>query len=228
MGELVIKKIFTILMLLMFPCAMASVHLGISYDEVFNEDVSTIVQKFPNIDDGNNKIMYLQNYRPIYMLSSSEIYYVEQNKTVYNSNFVYDDDDREDVMWQAAIEQNPNRAEYFYGYAAYLNSKHDFKNALNKLDHAIELDSNYALAHFLKGDIYRNLGRYRDSVKEYLLTVYINPYCEDAYFNIAKTLENFGYIELALDFYGYAYLVNSNDIEVRNIILKLRQSVASK
>ena len=41
----------------------------------------------------------------------------------------------------------------------------------------------------------------------------------DAYFNIAKILENANKKELALEYYRYAYSTKPNDYEIRNIIL---------
>ena len=62
--------------------------------------------------------------------------------------------------------------------------------------------------------------KYKEAVDEYLYTTQINPYCADAYFNIAKILELLDDRELALDYYKTAYQVNPNDTEIRDIILE--------
>ena len=73
--------------------------------------------------------------------------------------------------------------------------------------------------HFLKADILRLNGNYQESVFEYAIAINIDPMLTDAYFNIAKILENANKKELALEYYRYAYSTKPNDYEIRNIIL---------
>ena len=68
---------------------------------------------------------------------------------------------------------------------------------------------------------------FKEAAKEYSKTLEINPYCTDAYFNIAKMLEVSGNIDLAINYYEMAYNINPNDLEIRNQILKLSRKRVS-
>ncbi len=81
------------------------------------------------------------------------------------------------------------------------------------------------MGHFLKADILRMLGNFKEAAREYLATLEINPYCTDAYYNIAKMLEIYGKEDLALSYYQMAYVVSPNDLEIRNSILKLNKKL---
>ncbi len=222
--------------------AKAAINAGVSFEK-FDETKVNLLPKInlPEIKKEYVDIYYWTNYRPLNMLSANETYKIskkrnltplnhnlENSKNVYEVAFSDTPLNEDDIKWEQTIENNKNRPEYLYAYSMYLKNKEDYTHALDNLDKAIALDKNYALAHFLKGDIYRVLGEYKNAVLSYLETVKINPFCTDAYFNIAKIFEEFGADELALDFYGYAYITNPNDIEVRNNILKLRKQTALK
>ena len=118
------------------------------------------------------------------------------------------------------LNKNPNNVELLYAYAIQLKNEKQFEDALSIVNKALEFNPDFALAHFLKGDILRNMEKYKEAVDEYLYTTQINPYCADAYFNIAKILELLDDRELALDYYKTAYQVNPNDTEIRDIILE--------
>jgi tetratricopeptide (TPR) repeat protein len=222
------------------PFANAAINAGVSIEE-YNDAKVNLLPKI-NLSEISKEyvdISYWTNYRPLNMLSGNETYKIDKKKNfaplsniqdvkdVYEVAFSDLPQDNEDLKWTQTIETHQNRPEYLYAYSMYLKNKEDYTQALNNLDKAIALDKNYALAYFLKGDIYRILGEYKNAVLSYLETIKINPFCTDAYFNIAKIFEEFDAIDLALDFYGYAYITNPNDIEVRNNILKLRKRVAS-
>lgn len=181
-------------------------------------------------------IGYFVKFRPLNMLSALEV----QNRTlkdkkirvnqtslvpsVYNISFANGGSvnykaGNEDI--EEMVKNNPNRPEYIYAYALKLKGEKKYNAAINEIDKALKLDYNYALGHFLKADILRNMGNFKEAAKEYAITIEINPYCTDAYFNIAKMLEIYGNVDLALNYYEMAYEVSPNDLEIRNQILKL-------
>lgn len=118
------------------------------------------------------------------------------------------------------LAQDPNNRELLFALSIQLKNENNLKEALLMADRALEVDPDFALAHFLRGDILRNLERFKEAVDEYIYTTQINPYCADAYYNIAKILELLDDRELALDYYKTAYQINPNDLEIRDIILK--------
>lgn len=117
------------------------------------------------------------------------------------------------------VQKNPNNKDLLFAYTIQLKNEKNFREALITADKILEIDSEHALAHFLKGDILRNMNKYKEAAEEYLYTTQLNPYCADAYFNIAKILELLNDRELALDYYRMAYQANPEDTEVRDIIL---------
>ena len=97
------------------------------------------------------------------------------------------------------IRKNPDNRDLLFAYAIQLKKDKKYEEALKSAQRAVEIDPNYALGHFLKGDILREMEKFKEAVEEYLYTTQINPYCADAYFNIAKILELLDDKELALD-----------------------------
>ena len=114
---------------------------------------------------------------------------------------------------------NPNNKDFLFAYAIQLKNDKKFDEALIVSDKILSLNSENALSHFLKGDILRCMGNYKEAAEEYIYTAQLNPYCADAYFNIAKILELLNDRELALDYYRMAYQINPEDSEIKDIIL---------
>lgn len=240
-----IKNIILLLSaLLAMNCAQAvQMSAGISYDYTKDINESVIYKssfdfvQIPGIEYSD--LGYFIKYKPVDMLSSSEVFIQKRNKkhtalgyniapSVYNISFVNGgeaDFEENSLNIEKLIKKYPNRPEYIYAYAIKLKMEEKYNEALDEVDRALELDSNYALGHFLKADILRILGDFKEAAREYLVTLQINPYCTDAYFNIAKMLEIYGNDELALSYYQMAYVVSPNDLEIRNTILKLNKKL---
>lgn len=219
---------------------------GVSVDYIkdINENVIyTLPIDFSNLPEMNfTDIGYFRRFKPLNMLSSLDaanfkaakkthvqVYQGVTVPSVYNVSLKNGGEVRgESVVKQSLeelIKKNPGKAEYIYAYAVKLKNEGRYKEAIIQVDRALALNYNYALGYFLKGDILRMTGDFKGASKEYSKTLEINPYCTDAYFNIAKMLEIYGNIELALAYYKMAYETSPNDLEIRNQILKLtRQS----
>jgi len=214
---------------------------GISYDYVKDINESVIYKSsfdfvgIPNIEYSD--LGYFIKFKPSEMLSNSDVFIQKKTRnhkilgqnpapSVYNISFsnggAVDFDDNS-LSIEELMKKHPKRAEYIYAYAIKLKREERYDEALSNINRALSLDDNYALGHFLKGDILRLLGNFKEAAREYLATLQINPYCSDAYFNIAKMLEVYGKEELALSYYQMAYIVNPNDLETRNVILKLNR-----
>ena len=148
--------------------------------------------------------------------------------SVYNISFSNNgevDFDDASLDIEKLVKKYPNRPEYIYAYAIKLKKEEKYDEAISQIDKALKFNNNYALGHFLKADILRMLGNFKEAAREYLATLQINPYCTDAYFNIAKMLEIYGKEDLALSYYQMAYVVSPNDLEIRNSILKLNKKL---
>ena len=116
-------------------------------------------------------------------------------------------------------QKNPNNIEVIFACAIQLKNDNNLDLALSFANEAIEIDPDNALSHFLKGDILRKKEMFKEAADEYIYTTQINPYCADAYYNIAKILELLDDRELALDYYKTAYQVNPQDEELKNILM---------
>lgn len=224
--------------------AVQKMSAGISYDYVKDINESVIYKAtFDFIDLPDMEyadLGYFLKFKPVNMLSNNELYFQKKNKrnnktighniapSVYNISFSNNgeiDFDDNSIGIEELIKKHPNRVEYIYAYAIKLKKEEKYNEALSQIDKALKFDNNYALGHFLKGDILRILGNFKEAAREYISTLQINPYCTDAYFNIAKMLEVYGRDDLAISYYQMAYVVNPNDIEIRNSILKLSKKL---
>ena len=227
--------------------AFPVINAGVSVDYIKDVDENVIYTSPINFIDipriNYSDLGYFFRFKPLNMLSSGELVlkkYTEKknfafNQTVsapsvYNISFAKGgeaDFQSSALNIEELIKKNPNRPEYIYAYAIKLRDEKKYDAAIFQIDKALNLDNEYALGHFLKGDILRMMGKFKEATKEYLMTIAINPYCTDAYFNIAKMLEVFGKNELALNYYEMAYAVSPNDLEIRNQILKLNRKIQS-
>lgn len=216
---------------------------GISYDYVKDINESVIYKSsfdFVDIKDIKySDLGYFIKFKPSNMLSNSELSFYKKDKrqiaygqrlapSVYNISFSNNgevDFDDENLSIEELIKKHPNRPEYIYAYAIKLKNEERYEESLDEINKALKFNNNYALGHFLKGDILRILGNFKEAAREYFATLQINPYCTDAYFNIAKMLEVYGNEELALSYYQMAYVIDPNDLEIRNSILKLNRKL---
>ena len=183
-------------------------------------------KNLPQIKDEEVNIAYFKDFRPLNMLSINDAYIIEKvnAKSVkkqeipkeYNINL-------KEGKIMAAAKIAPSYEELFKRAVSYKN-KEKYKNALDSINEALKENPLSLEGHFLKADILRLCGKYRESVFEYTLAINIDPNCTDAYFNIAKILENTNNKELALQYYRHAYTTNPNDYEIRNIILSYERN----
>jgi len=248
------KNITVKRIVLIFLCAFLTqgvfafpvINAGISIDKIkdVNEDtIYTAPINFVDIPRINySDLGYLIKFKPLSMLSNGELTlkkYTEKKNfapniisaipSVYNISFEKGGElnfGENSSSIEELVKKNPNRPEYIYAYAIKLRDEKKYDAAIFQIDRALGFDNGYALGHFLKGDILRTMGKFKEASREYLITIEINPYCTDAYFNIAKMLEIFGRDDLALSYYEMAYAVSPNDLEIRNQILKLNKKLS--
>ena len=178
-------------------------------------------KNLPKISNEDINIAYLKDFRPLNMLSMRNTYTIakttpkalnyEQTPKEYHLSL-----NSQNIM--AAAKITPKYEELF-SKALNLKNKHRYKDALETIDEALKDNQTDAQGHFLKADILRLSGNFQQSILEYALAISIDPCCTDAYFNIAKILENSNKKELALEYYRYAYTTKPDDYEIRNIIL---------
>ncbi len=246
--NIAIKKFATVALFVLFAqgaFALPVINGGVSINRVKDIDSNVIYTSPINFVDipriNYSDLGYLIRFKPLNMLSSAELVlkkYTEKKNfapnqmtsipSVYNISFENGGEvnlGENPSSIEDLIKKNPNRPEYLYAYAIKLRDEKKYDAAIYQIDKALGFDNEYALGHFLKGDILRTMGRYKEASREYLITVEINPYCTDAYFNIAKMLEVFGKDDLALNYYEMAYAVSPNDLEIRNQILKLNRKI---
>lgn len=179
------------------------------------------VKKLPEIKNEEINIAYFKDFRPLNMLSARNAYTVkkpshkianyEQIPEQYNLSL-----EQKNII--AAAKITPTFDELFSKALNYKN-KEKYKDALETVNIALKENPLSVEGHFLKADILRLTRNFKESVFEYTLAINIDPYCTDAYFNIAKILENTDKKELALEYYRYAYTTKPDDYEIRNIIL---------
>ena len=225
------KILFLVFTLGICTCTSAfaseKINAGVVYEfylDLKNQIPSCVkygVKNLPTISNEEINVAYFKNFRPLNMLSLEETYTIKKanakncSKTEipkeYNISL-------KEGKVAAAAKVAPTYDELF-NRALYFKNKEKYKNALSTIDEALSKNPLSLEGHFLKADILRLCGKFRESVFEYALAIDIDPNCTDAYFNIARILENTDNKELALQYYRHAYTTNPNDYEIRNIIL---------
>lgn len=121
------------------------------------------------------------------------------------------------------ITKNPDRIELLYKYAQFLYSNNKYDDATAELNNIIEKDKSFVLASYTLGNIYFDKGDYKNAIKANLMVIKHNPYCADAYFNIASALEKMRKFSLAIDYYQKCLSLNAGDSQAQNAIRRLEQ-----
>lgn len=136
-----------------------------------------------------------------------------------------ENDDFETVKekYEDILSKYPDRIELAYKYAQYLYSKQNYNEAINTLNNIIEKDSSFILASYTLGNIYFDMGDYKNAIHSNLAVIKKNPYCADAYFNIASALEKMHKYNLAIDYYQKCLSLNENDEQAQSAIQRLEQ-----
>ena len=127
------------------------------------------------------------------------------------------------AKYEALVSQNPDRIELLYKYAQFLYSNEDYETAISVLNEIIEKDSSFILASYTLGNIYFDMGDYKNSIRANIAVIRHNPYCADAYFNIASALEKMHKINLAIDYYQKCLSINESDTQAQNALKRLEQ-----
>lgn len=121
------------------------------------------------------------------------------------------------------ISKNPDRIELLYKYAQFLYSNRKYDDAIAELNNIIEKDKSFVLASYTLGNIYFDKGDYKNAIRANLAVIKHNPYCADAYFNIASALEKMHKFNLAIDYYQKCLSLNSADAQAQNALRRLEQ-----
>ena len=229
--------------------ASVSANYDISFEKIIKNKVLQLI-KISKIFEMNDDVFYRNKYTPLYLLSAKDIYTVEPkikqkvekreipdtynlsfNNTTTNTNtIVFSPENTLPAEFEEVkntdlelINKYPDRIELQYKYALYLYSKNLYEDAIDILVKIKQKDSNFVLASYTLGNIYFDMGEYKKSIKANMDVIKKNPYCADAYFNIASALEKLHKINLALDFYNKCLSINSNDEQAQNAIKRLEQ-----
>lgn len=231
------KKIITLLMLLNMSSAFSNEKFkgGVTFDfdKESNSKAEIIQNQLPVIDSKFVDLNYSINFKPLNLLSKDEF----KKKKHFNKNYLKNANkipDSYEVSLSMSkakasygnssdiknmLKNNDSDRELLFAYSIQLKNEKKYDEALKIANEITDVDPDFALAHFLRGDILRNMGKLKEAAEEYLYTAQLNPYCADAYYNIARILELTDNKELALDYYKTAYQINPNDTEIRDIIL---------
>ncbi len=102
-----------------------------------------------------------------------------------------------EILWSDVITKYPNAAEAYSNRGSYLIGM-DNEAALEDINRAIALQPTFATAYYNKGNIFAELGQYRDALEQYTKAIEINP-------SYAAALNNCGNMHLLLREYPAAF-----------------------
>lgn len=239
-GFEMIKKFlvfFVFLVQISVVSAQEPIKAGISFD--FNQEKNSENEKikadFEKVEKHFIELNYTINEKPLEMIGSNEVILKKKKSPI---NFIYSNlnvapenyeisfstgktemnSNSKDKI-EVLLKKYPNSDDVLFAWAIELKNEGNLDQALEIANKLEEKNPDYALGHFLRGDILRKMEKYKEAVNEYIYTAQLNPYCADAYYNIAKILELLDSPELALDYYKTAYMINPEDKEIRDIIM---------
>jgi len=86
-------------------------------------------------------------------------------------------------------------------------------SAVKSYEKAIEIDPNYAKAHYNLGGAYHELGQFEDSVKSYEKSIVIDPNYAQAHYNLGNVLKDFGHLDEAIVSYEKALVIKPDYVE---------------
>ena len=125
--------------------------------------------------------------------------------------------------YEELISAYPQRIELAYKYAQYLYANKEYKTAINVLSAILKKDDSFILASYTLGNIYFDIGDYKKAIVSNLAVIKKNPYCADAYYNIASALEKMNKINLAIDYYQKCLSLNDKDMQAQKALQRLEQ-----
>jgi len=94
-----------------------------------------------------------------------------------------------DVASQTNLEEQRVQAVSLYVDAMMLNDLNEREKAIQKLDEAVNLDPQFALAFSLKGDILQGMEKYEDSANAYEKATELDPWSFKDFFNLGKVCQ---------------------------------------
>lgn len=235
------KKTVLVFLLIAFGglfCSAETLNGGASfeYNKAANSKLENIKNSLPSLDKNFVEVYYSLDKNSLDLLNESEfktkkhsgspVFYTANTTLVPESYDISFSTGRKKTNVQNGetikllLKKYPNNKDVLLAYAIQLKNENSLDGALNITNKILNEEPDFALAHFLKGDILRSSEQFQEAVNEYLYTTQLNPYCADAYYNIAKILELLETPDLALDYYKMAYQINPNDTEIRDIIME--------
>lgn len=125
--------------------------------------------------------------------------------------------------YRNVLEKYPDRIELAYKYSQYLYLNKKYDEAITVLNEIVEKDDSFLLASYMLANIYFDKGNYKDAIHANLAVIKKNPYCADAYFNIASALEKMHKYNLAIDYYQKCLSLNAKDEQAQNALQRLEQ-----
>lgn len=206
-----------------------------NYDKNMDFKLENIQKTLPELNKKFIEVEYSIFSKPLDMISKEEykvkkntnkpIFYAPDSSIIPNNYEISfstgkkktNKDDGETI--KLLVQKYPQNKDILFAYAIQLKNEAKIDKALDIVNKIIEEEPNHALAHFLKGDVLRQKEDFKEAVNEYIYTTQLNPYCADAYYNIAKILELLDNPDIALDYYKMAYQINPNDEEIKDIIM---------
>ena len=134
-----------------------------------------------------------------------------------------DDFDIVQEKYKEILSKYPQRIELSYKYAQFLYLNKKYEEAIFVLNEIVKKDDSFILASYTLGNIYFDIGDYKKAVKANIAVIKKNPYCADAFFNIASALEKMQKYNLAIDYYQKCLSLNQNDTQAQKAIQRLEQ-----
>lgn len=178
------------------------------YDALSHMNMGTLFMNYLNNDD--SAIMYYE--RAIELAPQSpQIDMIYLNLGSIKNRLGYIDEALED--FNSGENINPENDLILFNIAVLLTDKSHYKEALKKINMAIQINRSDPEYYNLKGCILFSISSFRDAEIAYLVAVKINPEYGDANFNLGYLYSEQKNYEQSIDYYEKAININY-DLEI--------------
>jgi len=134
-------------------------------------------------------------------------------------------DDEAIEIYEKLTKKYPEKSEYkaFLGYLYY--ELDQFEESIDYLDQSLDIEPDEAFVHFLLGNCYAREGKIKEAIAAYDLAIFLDFDMFAAHLDFAIKYERMGRKKRALREFIAAYEIDSQDEELREKIIELKQEL---
>ncbi len=160
--------------------------LSINRNRVYQDDLHLWQNSVSTNSNNTRSVMYLglshwkkgDQGQALEMLHQAQILEPENNKAVLYSAHIHterEEWEQAESLYRELVQKNPEMPEYYNHLAVFVGNRDRIKESLELLNKALELDSDYSVAHFNRGVFLDKIGDPDGAFQAYRKAVALEP-----------------------------------------------------